>query len=105
MYLKPYKEEIINTLEYREITTSVVTFFGSLFFVSEDMQDTVRLAFLALIIVFNIWFLSLWVFCALSQFGHYKIARITAFFFRYLSLLPLEKKSLQKEYDVDSKVA
>lgn len=85
-YLKPYKDELINILEYREITTSVVTFFGSLLFVSEDVSEPVRICTLTVILICNAWFFSLWSYCAMMQFN-YKFLHRLAILFKYISLL------------------
>ncbi|CDW73872.1 UNKNOWN [Stylonychia lemnae] len=49
--LQPYKNPVFNILEEREILTSIVTFFGALFFVSSEISDIIQLVvFIAILL-------------------------------------------------------
>ena len=39
--LEPYKNPVINALESREILTTIITFYGALYFVSEEISDVI----------------------------------------------------------------
>ena len=39
--LDPYKNPVINALESREILTTIITFYGALYFVSEEISDVI----------------------------------------------------------------
>ena len=57
--MRPYKNELINDLEQRENMTSIVTFFGALFFVNAEVSDNVQLIIFFVILAANIWFFLL----------------------------------------------
>eukprot|EP00347_Sterkiella_histriomuscorum_P005452 403356564 len=61
--LQPYNNPVINILEQREYTTSIVTFFGALFFVSKEISDVIQLFAFIGILAANIWFILLWGYC------------------------------------------
>eukprot|EP00347_Sterkiella_histriomuscorum_P004272 403361082 len=101
--LKPYKNPLINTLEQREFQCSIVTFFGALFFLSEDIEPIIKICVFVVIILFISWFLILWLYCILycqkSPF-----LRKTAKFIRIMTLLSqseaelLNISNIEKEY-------
>eukprot|EP00347_Sterkiella_histriomuscorum_P005230 403357394 len=55
--LQPYEKQAINELEKREMLTNLITFYGSLFFVNDEIQSWVKAIAFLLIIGFNIWFI------------------------------------------------
>eukprot|EP00347_Sterkiella_histriomuscorum_P018648 403344713 len=61
--LQPYNNPVINILESREYNTSIVTFFGALFFVSREISDVIQLFAFIGILAANIWFILLWGYC------------------------------------------
>ncbi|CDW88778.1 UNKNOWN [Stylonychia lemnae] len=88
---QPYKNQLINILEQREIQCSIVTFFGSLFFVSNELDNLGKRIVFIVIIVFVIWFMILWLYCFLYT-QQYWILRKIAKYLRYLTLLPLQEE-------------
>ncbi|CDW74145.1 UNKNOWN [Stylonychia lemnae] len=60
--LQPYKNPLINELEKREMICNLVTFYGSLIFVNIEFSDWIKLLSLTIIIVFNLWFILLWMY-------------------------------------------
>eukprot|EP00347_Sterkiella_histriomuscorum_P018797 403344138 len=88
--ITPYKNPLINTLEKREIQCSIVTFFGALYFLSEDLSPFIKIVVFLVIILYIIWFFVLWLYCLLycqkSPFLR-KIAQ----FIRCLTLLPISE--------------
>ncbi|CDW83870.1 UNKNOWN [Stylonychia lemnae] len=64
--LNPYKNPVFNNLERRELITSLITFFGALFFVSSEISDLIQLVVFIVIVLANFWFILLAVYCLLS---------------------------------------
>ena len=79
--MNPYKNDIFNKLEQREIFASISIFFGALFFLSPEIQTSTLMGAFILIILLNSFFLLLFAYCIISQFEskHAKfVARILA---------------------------
>eukprot|EP00347_Sterkiella_histriomuscorum_P023122 403335861 len=73
--IQPYKNPVINQLESREIMTSLITFFGALYFVNYEISDTIQLLVFIIIVLVNCWFLALCGYCMLSTIN-LKFAKI-----------------------------
>lgn len=57
--------------------TSILTFFGALFFVSTEISDSVQLVAFIAIIAANLWFILLWGYC-FSRTLNFRITRYIA---------------------------
>lgn len=68
--LQPYKKPLINELEHREFMTTIGTFFGALFFVNKEISSEVTMIVFLAILLINVWFLLLWLYCFTSTFRH-----------------------------------
>jgi hypothetical protein len=64
--IKPYKSERINILEQNEYMTTVITFFGSLFFLSDENPEYIKTFVLILLLLINARFILIWVSCLLT---------------------------------------
>ncbi|CDW72378.1 UNKNOWN [Stylonychia lemnae] len=65
--LKPYKNPILNSLEQREIVISIFTFFGALYFVSDEISKEVEMGVFSFILIANAWFFVYCVYCIFSS--------------------------------------
>ncbi|CDW73478.1 UNKNOWN [Stylonychia lemnae] len=65
--IKPYQNPLYNELEYREMLSTSITFFATLFFVNEEIEYGVQVIFMSLIIISNLWFISFFILCILRQ--------------------------------------
>lgn len=79
--IEPYKNPVINKLEQREYFTSILTFFGALFFVSSDISATIQLIAFIFIIIANLWFIILWVYALTSTIKN-KVTQKVAVYLR-----------------------
>ena len=90
--INPYKNPVINELEARENLTTVITFFGALFFVTET-SDVIQLIVFIIILIANIWFFGLWLYCLTKTLGFSITDRIS----RLLGVLVLSSNSKMQE--------
>ncbi|CDW77569.1 UNKNOWN [Stylonychia lemnae] len=95
MRLKPYQNPLINELEQREMLTTLVTFFGSLFFINSEFADWNRYATLSIIIAFNVWFFTLFIYAFSSQFK-LEMMLTVAKIFRHLALVNEDTNKFKK---------
>ena len=58
--LRPYKQELINDLEQKEILTSAITLYGAILFVQEEAFEAFNLVAFVFIVLANLWFFSMW---------------------------------------------
>eukprot|EP00347_Sterkiella_histriomuscorum_P015814 403355584 len=99
--INPYRNAMMNKLERREMIASIVCFYGSLFFINDEIQDGVRIVTLVLIILTNLWFLMLWWYLVMNSFkikATLKIANCLRFF----TLLQIKKIDIKKRLAFDS---
>ncbi|CDW86055.1 UNKNOWN [Stylonychia lemnae] len=75
--LKPYKNPLYNNLEEREMQILIVTFFGALFFISDVISETIQLIVFILIVLANVWFIALCLYCIFTNVKHDFFQRIT----------------------------
>ena len=59
--IRPYKNDILNEIESREILTSAATIFGGTLFLNEETPDSVKLLLFIFIVFANFWFYTIWV--------------------------------------------
>ena len=76
--LKPFKINAVSQLEHKEMLSSILTLYGGIIFV----QDTERLQALSiiifiLIIIINLRFWIMWIFCALSVYRRFHYIDLT----------------------------
>ncbi|CDW79044.1 UNKNOWN [Stylonychia lemnae] len=88
---KPYKLESINRLEELEIITTIVAFYGGIYFVNSEISDNVKYVTVGFIIIFNIWFLINWLYCILKCLN-----------FRWAKLLTVIIEAIFRIKDIDS---
>ncbi len=50
----------MNEVEFRESTTSIITLFGGMFFILEDLPGIINIILVVVIFAANIWFFTLW---------------------------------------------
>eukprot|EP00347_Sterkiella_histriomuscorum_P022190 403331357 len=94
---QPYKNPLINQLEYNEYMTILVTFFGSLFFVQDEIDNFIRVLAFVVIIIFNVKFLVLWIYCLIQTFKRYRFVRQVSQIMRML-ILSRDEKKLEQEF-------
>ena len=102
-YVQPYKVKIMNEVEFRESTTSIVTLFWGSFFILNNLPSTINIILIVLILICNIWFYSLWIHLLLKS-SAFSFLRLISLFFGKISLLGKEywdeeKKQLQSVHD------
>ncbi|CDW82330.1 UNKNOWN [Stylonychia lemnae] len=73
--LKPYKDPLINRLEYREYLSNLVIFFASLFFVNTEISNEIQLCAFIIVVLFNLNFVFLWIYSLIS-IGKYSKLRV-----------------------------
>lgn len=103
--IQPYKIKIMNEAEFRESTTSIVTLFGGMFFILEDLPGAIKVLLVIVIFACNIWFYSLWLHLFFKR-SRFTSIRLLAIFFGKVSCLGKdywqeEHKSLQSNHDMD----
>lgn len=57
--------------------TTIVTFFGALIFINNQMPDLVELIAFIVILLFNCWFFILWLYCMLVTYKYQILQRVT----------------------------
>ncbi|CDW82482.1 UNKNOWN [Stylonychia lemnae] len=100
---KPYENPMINELEKREMISVFISFYFSLYFLNNEFQAWSQLSALAIIIMFNAWFMVLWFYLVLIQFKYnltYKLANKI----RHFTLLKIEPINIGLRMKVDSLV-
>jgi len=70
--LQPYKNPLLNFLEKKEHLTSIITFFGALFFVNVEISEVVRLIIFIFIVMANLWFIFTWIYAFCKTHSKYK---------------------------------
>lgn len=88
--VKPYKIKIMNDVEFRESTSSIITLFGGIIFIVEDLAIFPKVLLCIGLLVSNLWFYTLW----LHVF--FKNSKYTAL--RGLALFLGKLSCLSKEY-------
>eukprot|EP00347_Sterkiella_histriomuscorum_P012735 403367418 len=91
--IQPYKNPVLNQLEKREIMTSIITFFGALYFVNQEISDTIQSIAFSMIVLVNIWFLALCGYCIFSTTNF----RITKIISRYLRKIIMSEDLVAQE--------
>eukprot|EP00347_Sterkiella_histriomuscorum_P014612 403360218 len=99
--LQPYNNPVINILEQREYTTSIVTFFGALFFVSKEISDIIQLFAFIGILAANIWFILLWGYCFTNTLNFKFTQFIASLLQRFV--ISQELKQFELEYQSNRK--
>jgi len=82
--IQPYKIKIMNEVEFRESTTSIVTLFGGMFFILENLPTAIQVLLVIVIFVCNIWFYSLWIHLFFKR-SRFTSIRLLAMFFGKIS--------------------
>ncbi|CDW84170.1 UNKNOWN [Stylonychia lemnae] len=85
--LKPYKNPLINALEYREYLCSLVIFFGSLFFVNQEISSETQLLVFIIIVAYNLNFIILWIY-TLMEISQIKKLRFVKIHLKKILLIP-----------------
>ena len=103
--IQPYKIKIMNEVEFRESTTSIITLFGGMFFILESLPTAINVILVMVILICNIWFYSLWIHLFFKR-SRFAFLRLIALFFGKISCLGKEywqeeQKSLQSNHDMD----
>lgn len=103
--IQPYKIKIMNEVEFRESTASIVTLFGGMFFILEDLPGIIKVILVIVIFVCNIWFYSLWLHLFFKR-SRFSSLRLFAIFLGKVSCLGKdywieEHKSIQSNHDMD----
>jgi len=75
--------------------TSIITFFGALFFVNKEISGPIQLVVFIVIVLVNLWFLLLWFYCLLSTIKTKWIQKFSSF----LSRIVVSKELKFKEID------
>jgi len=78
--LSPYKIKAFTEIEQREMISSCITIYFGLLFVTEETSISLQILSLAIILVFNIWFIFGWIYCVYEtvitkRFHNYKLAK------------------------------
>ena len=84
--IKPYKIKIMNEVEFRESTTSIITLFGGMFFILDDLPQVIKITLVVVIFAANIWFFTLWLHMFFRD-SRFSTLRFLALFFGKISLL------------------
>ena len=87
--IKPYKIKIMNEVEFRESTTSIITLFGGMFFILEDLPNVIRILLVVIIFLTNIWFFTLWLHLFFRD-SKFTVLRFLALFLGKISFLGKE---------------
>ena len=104
--VKPYKIKIMNECEFRESTTSIITLFGGMFFILEDLPNVVRIILVVAIFGCNAWFYSLWLHLFFRE-SRFSAMRFFSLFLGKISFLGKEYwekeivKSLKTDQGID----
>ena len=103
--IQPYKIKIMNECEFRESTASIVTLFGGMFFILEDLPGAIKVILVLVIFACNLWFYSLWIHLFFKR-SRFHAIKLLAIFFGKISCLGKdywqeEHKSLQSNHDMD----
>jgi hypothetical protein len=103
--IQPYKIKIMNEVEFRESTASIVTLFGGMFFILEDLPGIIKVLLVIVIFACNLWFYSLWIHMFFKR-SRFSSIRLLALFFGKISCLGKdywteEHKTLQSNHDMD----
>lgn len=103
--IQPYKIKVMNEIDFRESTTSIVTLFGGMFFILESLPTAISVLLVIVILVCNIWFYSLWIHLFFKR-SRFSTMRLIALFFGKISCLGKEywqeeMKSVQSNHDMD----
>lgn len=59
--VSPYKINLLNKLQNREILSSLFTLYGGLFFKEPQISEESKVVVAVMIFGFNVWFYSLWI--------------------------------------------
>ena len=86
--LNPYKNDLINILERREILTSLATYFGALYYVSDEISEEIKLIIMIAMLLINMWFFTYMIHLYLDSSKYRFIQRISKLF-KLLSLFGL----------------
>ena len=103
--IQPYKIKIMNEVEFRESTASIVTLFGGMFFILEDLPGVIKVLLVIVIFATNLWFYSLWIHMFFKR-SRFSSMRLIALFFGKISCLGNEywveeHKTMQSNHDMD----
>lgn len=82
--VQPYKIKIMNEVEFRESTTSIITLFGGMFFILESLPTAINVVLVLVILICNIWFYSLWIHLFFKR-SRFAFLRLIALFFGKVS--------------------
>jgi hypothetical protein len=82
--IQPYKVKVNNECEFRESTASIVTLFGGMFFILEDLPGIIRIVLVLVIFACNLWFYSLWIHLFFKN-SRFQFVRLIALFFGKIS--------------------
>ncbi|CDW76658.1 UNKNOWN [Stylonychia lemnae] len=75
--LKPYKNPLFNNLEEREMMIQIITFFGALFFISDEISDSIQLVVFIIIVLANGWFIALCIYCIVTNVKYHFFQRVS----------------------------
>ena len=79
----------MNEVEFRESTTSIITLFGGMFFILEDLPNAIRVILVIIIFITNIWFFTLWLHLFLRD-NRFAVLRFLSLFLGKISFLDKE---------------
>lgn len=76
--LKPFKIGAVSDLEHREMISSILTLYGGLIFVQESNElQFLSVVIFVMVVVLNMRFWSMWIFCVLCVYRKYKYIEMT----------------------------
>ena len=84
-WFKPYQEHLVNALERREITATLSTFYGGLLYEESNHLPAIRSLLTLLIVVANLWFVTLWICMLMIHFRHYRLVEVVQPVFAWIS--------------------
>jgi hypothetical protein len=99
--IQPYKVKVFNECEFRESITSIVTLFGGMFFILEDLPAFIKVLLVLVIFLCNLLFYALWIHLYFKR-SRFASIKLMAIFFGKISCLGKdyweeERKTLQSE--------
>ena len=103
--IQPYLIKIMNEVEFRESTASIVTLFGGMFFILQNLPGVIKILLVIVIFATNLWFYSLWLHMFFKR-SRFSSMRLLALFFGKISCLGNEYwveelKTMQSNHDMD----
>jgi len=97
---QPYKNPLLNYIDSMEHYASIITFYGALFFIADEISPPIEFAVFIVIVIMNAWFFTVWAYALGQTYAKYAIVNsVVSFIGKYIIPKKIRAEELDYRYE------